>query len=386
MYAVGIKAVRQYYLSTHDPLARELYLQIMDGFLRLRSRPDDVVNGEWEKPEGTVLGNFPNDRSCVFYNEGAWSYLLSGDRRYVDKIGFDLNWQIALGVSDPTLLFGSADLVRTMDELGMGPLEPSVELPWAFMPPEQISAGTKTEQGRIGVMTFNVNEDKDQDFTITLFKTSVFKYTLPYEGRATVFSPSGREVVKKPVSNKGINIYTFAVPEDGEKGQYTLEIEFDNIWQWTMNEVIIDLEKGVNHLLLEPLHGHIAFDAIGLAPLGYFPWIEEDIPHIKTFEIEKAKLPANWKVFNHKGASGQEYVRRVGKKGELLELPVEVSEGGSYRVFVRVWKPRADLVQLQVKGQSKVHSIQQLHDMTNTEFPIWSLNSSLGKGSIVKYW
>jgi len=386
MYAVGVRAVRQYYSSSKDNLARELYLQLVDGCLRLRSRPHDVVNGEWEKPQRTVLGNFPNDRSCIFYNEGAWAYLLSGDRRYIDDIAFDLNWQIALGVTDPTLICGSADLVKVMDEMGIEPLKSSVELPWAFMPPEQLLPGKEKQQGRAGVMTFQVNENKDREFTITLFKSSIFKYTVPYEGFATVYAPSGREVIKKPVSNKGINIYSFAVPADGETGKYILEIEFKNIWQWTMEETIIDLKKGTNVLLINPRFGHIGIDAVGLATLGYFPWIPEDSAHVKIFQLKDGQIPSGWQVFNHPGAYGQKYVRRIVNSSEKVKLPVEVAEDGSYRVYFRVWKPRADLVELQVEGQPEIQRIQQIHDMTTTEFPTWSLSTSLGSNSVVKYW
>jgi hypothetical protein len=377
MYAVGMKAVRQYYSCTYDPLVRELYLQLMDGFLRLRSRPHDVVNGEWEKPDSTVLGNFPNDRSCIFYNEGAWACLLSGDRRYIDKIAFDLNWQIALGVNDPTLLCGSADMVKIMDELDIAPLQNSAELPWAFMP-----SGLK----RVGIMDFQVHENIDQDFIITLYKSSVFKYTLPYKGYATVFAPSGSEVMRKPVSNKGINIYSFSVPADRETGKYTLEIELNNIWQWTMEEKILHLKKGSNRLLVDTRYGHTGLDAVGLAPLGRFPWIAEDTAYIRVFQTETGKLPSGWQVFTHPGAYGQKYVRRLVSSAKQLELPVQAAADGSYRVYFRVWKPKADMIELQVTDVDTIYRIQQIHDMSTTAFPTWSLNSSLGVGSIARYW
>lgn len=386
MFAVGIKAVRHYYNCTFDPLAKEIYLQIFDGFMRLRDRPDDVVNGEWKKPVNTVLGNFPNDRSCIFYNEGAWSYLLSGDRRHVDNIAYDLNWQVALGVNDPTLLCGSADLLKVMDELGIKATEVSADLPWTFMPSEQLYSRNGLISSKAGVMDFFVNGKKDQDFTIYLFKSSVFKYTIDYEGFARVISPSGREVVKKPISNKGINIFTFDIPGDNETGKYTLEVEFNNIWQWTMQEVIVPLEKGLNSLLLNTRYGHMALDAVGIAPLGRFPWISDDLDYIKVFETENGVLPSSWQVFQHENASDKKYVRETGKSSEPLKLSVMADEKGDYRVFIRVWKPKSDIVELQREGQDKIYRIQQTHDMSNTEFPTWSLNSSLGEDSVVKYW
>lgn len=385
MFSVGLKAARMYYMATGDPEARELYLQLMDGFLRLRSRPTDTVNGEWLKPEGTVLGNFPNDRSCMFYNEAAWAYWLSGDRAYVDRAGFDLNWHTAFEVSDPTLLAGSADLVRAMSELKMGGAEVAVQLPWVTMPSEQLPIDEGDEMVA-GQVVFVVEQETDGPFSLALFKGSRFKYMVPFEGTATLSAPDGSIVDQIRVSNKGINRYKLTAPADGQTGRYRITIELENIWFWTMDELPIELSAGTNEITLTSRTGAMGIDSLAIAPVGKFPWFDEDSDHMVNVDLGSVDLPDGWSRYSHPQATGAGYVRRTGANNPL-PIRLDVLETGEYRLYARVWRPMADLLSVTAPMMDEPGIMRQIHDMSNRGVePIWSLAVESGDIRILRYW
>lgn len=385
MYSVGMKGVRMYYMATGDPEARELYLQLMDGFLRLRERPTDTVNGEWLKPEGTVLGNFPIDRSAMFYNEAAWAYWLSGDRSYVDRVASDLNWHTAFEASDPTLMSGSADLVRAMRELGVEGQSIVAELPWVTMPTEQLPLSGEGEP-QAGVIQFVVSQQEDSAFELTLFKGTRYKYMVPYEGSALLTAPDGTVVSEIPVSNKGINIYKLSAPADGQTGRYTVTIKFDNIWFWTHDESPIELDAGSNEIEITSRYGVLGFDALAVARVGDFPWIEEDQEQLFVADTGSSELPESWTRFEHPGAGGGTYIRRTGRD-EAVTMTVEVPEAGEYRLYARVWRPMHGALDASTEDMEEPLLLHQIHDMSGSRVePIWSLAIESGKAEILRYW
>ncbi|MCE5237845.1 hypothetical protein LLH23_05075 [bacterium] len=387
MYATGMKALRMYYDSTGDPEVRELYLQLLDGFLHLRERPDDTVNGEWPKAPGMLLGNFPNDRSCLFYNEPAQATWLTGDRRFLKLAGDDLNWQLVFGLSDPTLLSGSADLVRGMQEAGIA--EPRVRdsLPSVTMTP-WLEGADKLPQYDRPTIVFQVNEAQDQAFEVVLFKSSLRKYTDDCRGRATLHAPDGKAVGEQPVHTGGMNKFHFAVPADGQTGLYTLVVSLDDYWRWTLAQVDVDLKAGTHVLGLRPRYDRIFLDQLCVAKAGgFFPTLmAQPGPEAVMIEAETGPLPPDFVLVKDAFASGGVCVRATkGDSGSTLERTFSVPADGTYRLFARIWKPQSDLLNVTVDGQGQ-YVLQGVHDMDNNTFPTWSLGCSLGDGSIARYW
>lgn len=387
MYAVGLKGLRMYFDATADPDARELYLQLMDGFMRLRARPDDTVNGEWPKVAGQLLGNFPNDRSCAFYDEAAWATWLSGDESYARAAGEDLAFQITFGVTDPTLLWGSADLLRAMREVGIAEPTLTARLPGAFMtPPPADSPLSRFDRPAIA---FQVNEAQDGPFAIELFKSSYRKYTHDYEGTARLYAPDGAPVQELPVRTSGLRKYALAVPADGQTGTYLVVITVDDPWRWSLDQLDFELAAGEHVLRVCPRYDREYIDAVCIARAGeYFPTLQGDPPPgSMILQAEDGALPESYEVVAWHDALGGRAVRAVqapGDDGPWVELRFTVDQPGTYRFFARSWKGYADLLNVQIDDGPPVQC-KQSHDMDANPYPVWSVATSLGEDAIVPY-
>lgn len=383
MFAVGAKALRHYHDLTGDPGARELYLQIMDGFVHLRERPGDTVNGEWPKVPGQLLGNFPNDRSCAYYNEAAHATWLSGDERFARAAGEDLAFQIAFNVNDPTLLWGSADLIRAMSELDIPEPDLTARLPAAFMTPSSVSDGADRP-----TIALQVVADEDRDFAIELFKSNYRKYTHDYRGSVTVHAPDGAEVARADVRTSGLRRYRLDVPADGQTGVYTVIITIDDPWRWTLDALDFELEAGEHVVRICPRYDRLYIDAISIAPAGeYFPTLHGDPPAgALILQAEDGEMEDGYEVVEWVDALGGRAVRATSTArrddGPWLTLRFEVAEAGTYRFFARVWKPFADLLNMRINDGEPVEC-KQSHDMDANAYPVWSIATTLGEDAVV---
>lgn len=387
MYATGMKALRLYYENTKDPEVRELYLQLTDGFQHLRDRPDDTVNGEWPKAPGMVLGNFPNDRSCLYYDEPAHASQLSGDDRMLRLAAGDLNWQLVFGLNDPTLLSGSAELVRAMQDAIIDEPKVRASLPAVHMTPWVEGADNLPQFDRPTIV-FQVNEDKDQDFEIVLFKSSFRKYTDDYRGKATLYAPDGKALGEQEIDTRGLNRFQFPVKADGQTGQYTLIVSLNDHWRWTLAQIDLELKAGEHVLGLRPRYDRIFLDKLCVAKAGeFFPTLmDQPTPDAIMIEAEAGEMPADWLTVKDGLASGGAGVRATkGDSGSILKRSFTVPADGTYRLFARMWKPQSDLINVTVDGEGE-YVLQGVHDMDNNTFPIWSLGCSLGDESIARYW
>lgn len=387
MYATGMKALRMYLANTQDPEVRELYLQLMDGFLHLRERPDDTVNGEWPKAPGMLLGNFPNDRSCLYYNEAAQASWLSGDPRCMKLAAEDLNWQLVFGLNDPTLLCGSSDLVRAMQEAKIDEPKVRASLPRVVMTPWTEGAENLPQFDRPTIV-FQVKEAQDQAFEVVLFKSSYRKYSDDDYGRAVLCAPDGKKVCERKLDVRGLNKFTFPVAADGQTGVYTLVVSLESYWRWTLTQVDLDLKAGRHTLGVRPRYDRVFLDRLCVAKAGeFFPWLEDQpMAGVVMIEAEAGPVPADYVVVKDSFASGGACLRATkGDGGSVLERTFEVPADGTYRLFARVWRPYSDLLNVTVDGQG-AYQLQAVHDMDNNSFPVWSLGCSLGEESIVRYW
>ena len=391
MIGVGMKALRHYYGITRDPEVRELYLQMMDGFLRLRSRPNDTVNGEHLKRPGMLFGNFPNDRSCAFYNELAHAYWLSGDERYVRLGAGDLSWQVRFAVNDPTLLWGSSDLVAAMRERRIPGPAVAQSLRYVFMPARVEPSPLFPSHGKPTIV-FQVVEKTDQAFKVSLFKGCYRKYTTDYRGAATLYAPNGDAVSQQAVSTAGLGDFVLDAPRDGMTGVYTVRVCLDNLWRWTLNDASFDLAPGKHRLRVSPRYDRLWFDSFILTPdLAYFPGTDAETPaDAIAIEAESAALAEGYLAQAHAGASGGRYVcstvsRNKATMGYAFRVPGKGSATRLYRLHARIWKASADLLNVWVDDRPVV-LVQQIHDMDGNVYPIWAVGTTLGDDAVVRYW
>ncbi len=386
MFAVGLKGLRQYHDATGDPAVRELYLQLMDGFMHLRERPDDTVNGEWPKVEGQLLGNFPNDRSCAFYDEAAHATWLSGDERFARAAGEDLAFQIGFGVADPTLLWGSGDLLRAMSELGIEEPKLTARLPGTFM--TSPTDDTRLQGFDRPTIALQVVEEQDQAFEVMLFKTSYRKYTHNYRGSARLVAPDGTLVAETEVRAGGLRRFGLAAPADGQTGVYTVLISIDDPWRWTLDQLDFELEAGGHLLRVWPRYQREYVDAVCIARAGeYFPTLQADPPPGSLIlQVEDGHMAPNYETVQWNEALGTGAVRALAGPGPnaAIEIPFAVDEPGTYRFFARVWKGYADLLNVAIDDGDPL-LCKQTHDMDGNCYPVWSIATTLGEDAVVPY-
>jgi len=287
-------------------------------------------------------------------------------------------------VNDPTLLWGSADLMRAMDQLGIGEAETTAKLPAAFMTPSSVSDGA--DRPRIALQ---VVEDADRDFAIDLFKTSYRKYTHDYHGTATVYAPDGAEVARADVRTSGLKRFRLSVAADGQTGVYTVLITVDDPWHWTLDTLEFDLTAGAHVVRVCPRYDREYLDAVCIARAGeYFPTLQGDPPvGSMILQPEDGTLDEGYEVVDWVGALGGKAIRStttdLRDDGPWATIAFEVAEAGRYRFFARVWKGYADLLTVQIDDQEPFQC-KQSHDMDGNAYPVWSIATTLGEDAVVK--
>jgi len=381
MFSIGMKGLRMYYEIIGDPVVRELYLQMTDAYMYLRQRPGDTSFGEPPKAPGMLLGNYPNDRSCCFFNLTAHADWLAQRVKYVPLGGKDMDLQLQYSINDPTFLWGSADLLRGMrqDKVKLSD-HGAMTLPILMHVSE-----AKSPAGKLpGPLTvFQVNDRNDQAFSLNLYSAPYksYKYSHKIDCYALLYAPDGKLLKADSFSTYGMNQYKFAVPRDGKRGIYTLIISVKKPWRWTIEHLPFELKAGKHSLKLRTRYDRMLIDALCFALVGKFN------PNAKGavfLEAENTKHDKNYIKLSDHFASGKIAVRKITGKTSL-EYIFDIPKTGTYLFYARVFKGAPDLMEIKVdKGKSVICS--QTHDMTRNSYTCWLLSSSLGQDSIIPTW
>jgi hypothetical protein len=374
MYSVGMKALREYYETTGDPQIRELYLQIMDGYMRLRAMPGDRCFGEHEKAPGMLLGNYPNDRSCCFYNETAQADWLSGLPRYAVPAGKDMTVQLEYGIIDPTFLWGSADLLRAMRQDNMPFPKESVMSPLVAMTPP--ADGTLPAAFKFPAVVFQLEKKTNEPVDISLFSRPAGKYSAEHTGVAALAGPGGKIISSLPVRTDGLRKYTLSIPAGAQDGIYTLAAALRDQWRWTVDDIRFPLKKGPHKLKLALKYNRLMVTAVSVSKPGAFnPFSgkasnDGDVVFLRAADW---KIPAGFKRVDDISADGGAAVR-LANATTSLEADFSAPEDGVYEFFAKVWKGAPDLIMLSVDDETPV-KCAQTHDMGN-DASNWMLSVS----------
>jgi len=390
-FALGCRSVREYWEKTRDPHAREMFLHLMDAFVAHRNAPDDVAFGVSPKRKGMLLGNYPTPRATNLYNELAWATRLTGNEEYVRLGARDLDIRSKFRLSSDVMLWGSADLIGEMRRLEIAGAKHHANLPWVYCPHEPR-------------MVFQVIEKEDKDFSVGLFVSQKGKHGVNYGGTATLYSPSGGELGKQKVTAGGMNDYAFKVPKDNVKGIYTVVVEIEDFWRWTLDTIHFNLEKG-EHILEISSYPEAAtapqevdkkakLDCWLLTtdPL-YRPHRGETVKQKKQsyfqVEAESGSCIGSMEIRNHAAASGGRFVEDVtGPGGGASVLyRLKIKQPGRYYFHARagvlsVWNDRL-FVNV---NRGPFSRFGRIYPVSADPFPRWSLSCSLGPESVVRYW
>lgn len=382
MFAVGMRSIRMYYDITGDPTVRELYLQLADAYMYVRQRPDDTSFGEPAKSPGMLLGNYPNDRSCCFFNMAAHSDWLAHRVEYVPPAVTDMDLQLQYAVNDPTFLWGSADLLRAMRQDKLEFADSGAMTPALLMSASE----TVTPNGKLPfpLTVFQVNDAKDQPFTLTLYSTpdKAYKYSHKADCTALLYAPDGKLVQTDSFTTHGMNQYKFKVPSDGQRGIYTLMIVMKNPWRWTLNYLPFKLAAGRHTLTVSPSFSRILADRFCFAPAGKF---NPDSASNIMIEAESSNIDQGYTKVHNRYASGSTAVGKTNGKGPLV-YTFNIPKTGTYLFYAGIFKsaPKNSL-DIAVDGGKKF-DCSQTHDMTSNPYICWLLNCSLGADAIIPTW
>ena len=184
------------------------------------------------------------------------------------------------------------------------------------------------------------------------------------------------------------------MPKDAKTGVHTLEVALDYVWRWSLEDVTVELAPGDHVLKVASRYDQLCLDQLLLVPdLTYFPWMGGRFPEGSILlEAENGKLAAGYEVFENPAASERLYIRSaVSRNQSTADYAFRVPPGPdaaakrTYRLFARLWKPAADLLNISVDDQPPVE-VKQIHDMDANTFPLWSVATSLGDEAVVRYW
>lgn len=391
MFSIGARVPRWYWEATDDPRARELFLHMMDDYLEKRLDPQDTSFGADPKREGMLLGNYPAARELNFYNEMAWATRLSGDERYVRLAGEDLNIQTRYALRSDVLMWGSAELVGEMGRMGNGGARTYADNRWVY--------GAHEPR-----MAFQVKQERPGPFEINLFVARRGKYCADYGGTAALYGPGGKRLGEQAVRTGGLNQYRFHVPDDGKTGIYTVVVELDDFWRWSMDVLRYDLEPGEHTL---EVSGHQFGGASLIAAvkrLKVDSWVLTNDPLYQPYrgrkerrpgfeyiyqEAEEGDLSGSMRVGHHPAASGGAFIEDAeGPSGRAeARYTFAVQQGGTYRLFARLgllnFKNRVLGVSVN-RGEHRL--MRRIDNMDASPFPLWSLTTSLGRDAVARYW
>ncbi len=380
MFSVGMKGLRMYYEITGDPGVRELYLQLADAYFYVRQQPDDTSFGEPPKSPGMLLGNYPNDRSCCFFNFAAHADWIAKRVKYVPLTGTDMDLQLQYSINDPTFLWGSADLLRAMRQDKVPLAEIGAMTPALLTHLAEPDSPAKGISGPMVV--FQVNDPDDKPFYMTLYSApyKAYKYSHKTDCVSLLYAPNGKLLKADHFSTFGMNQYKFKIPKDGQRGVYTLLVSIRNPWRWTIEDLPFKLKAGKHTLKVAPRYDRLLVDTLCFAPTGKF---DPDSPANIMIEAESGK-GQGYEKHKNPSARGKYAVRKI-SGNQPLSYTFNIPKDGTWYLYGRLYKGAPDLMEVTVDNLKPVYC-RQTHDMTSNSYTSWLLNSSLGEKSIIPTW
>jgi hypothetical protein len=381
MFSIGMKGLRMYYEITGDPGVRELYLQMADAYMYIRQRPDDTSFGEPPKSPGMLLGNYPNDRSCCFFNFAANADWLAKRSKYVPIAGNDMDLQLQYSINDPTFLWGSADLLRAMQQDKMKLADHGSMTPALLTHVAEAGSAAENISGPMAV--FQVKDPDDKPFSLTLYTSpyKAYKYSHKTACISLLYAPDGKLLKADSFSTFGMNKYKFSVPKDGQRGIYTLIVTIKNPWRWTIEYLPFKLKAGKHTLKVTPRYDRLLVDTLCFTRNGKFnPKSDKNV----FIEAETGTSESKYEKFSNRYAREKAAVRKLTGKKPLV-YNFSIPEAGTWYLHARLYKGAPDLMEVSVDNGKPVYC-RQTHDMTSNSYTCWLLSSSLGVKSIVPTW
>jgi hypothetical protein len=201
-----LQFIKHVHQMTDDPGVRQKFLDLVTSWIDNVPSADSHIG-----PVFQYIRDYRDSRCHTDFADLAYAYLLTGDRKYLDKSlnTFDFYLHFAY---HSTAFFSVPEYLYALEKAGITALTdppPTVRQAKAFW------------------------EDKnDAPLCLVVYQQSGYRVAAaPTEGAITITSPSGKATATK-IDRSGLDVYRITVPPDGEKGVYKIEAKAAGCWFW----------------------------------------------------------------------------------------------------------------------------------------------------------
>ena len=249
--AVCLEAIRDYYETTRDPLARELFKIAGQNMVDNVSFP---LNSEL--PSDSL---YNEDGRVMILDVLPDLYEITGKDEYVKKYVGYLYYYMQNRICDPTTFWCAPHFLKSMKSMGLK--EPFSK---PFLP--IISALTEKASGKSTGEAL-IDETEDGDFTVSVSRVAAFRmgrvarglvignwegypdstenkmrteeprFTPEHFGHIRVISPDGKIVLDEKLKEYYSKTYTYKIPKDGTTGTYRVIVKMSDT---LYHEILVD--------------------------------------------------------------------------------------------------------------------------------------------------
>ncbi|MBM4044809.1 MAG: hypothetical protein FJ279_06835, partial [Planctomycetes bacterium] len=196
---------------TDDPGVRQKFLDLVTRWIDHVPTADSHIG-----PVFQYVRDYRDSRCHTDFADLAYAYLLTGDRKYLDKSlnTFDFYLHFAY---HSTAFFSVPEYLYALDKAGLSALTdpaPSVRAGKAFWA-----------------------DETDKPVKLVVYQQSGYRVAAgETTGAIEVTSPSGK-VTSTKIDRGGLDVYRLTIPPDGEKGTYKVEAKATGCYFWLAADV-----------------------------------------------------------------------------------------------------------------------------------------------------
>jgi len=204
-YYTILQFVREYHQATGDGEIGRKYVEIINTWFEnlryVKSSLGDVFD---------YIRDYEDSRCHTDFADLAYAYLLTGDRRYIDRslASFRLYMHFAY---HSTCLFAVPEYLYALSKLGIDVLNE----------PPPTMRGAKRAYWR---------DERDDEFRVWVCQEAGFRVPAkPLKGFIRITAPDGSIVAEKEIGMGGLDVREFVIPRDGKRGVYRIDASAEGL-------------------------------------------------------------------------------------------------------------------------------------------------------------
>lgn len=205
-YYTILQFIKHVHQLTGDEAVKAKFLDLVTRWIDNVPSVDTAMG-----PVFQYIREYKDSRCHTDYADLAYAYLLTGDRKYLDKSLNSLDFYLHFAYHS-TAFFSIPEYLYALDKAKIRAFEdpaPTVRQAKGFW-----------------------LEEADRPVKLVVYQQSGYRVgSQDVEGKITVTAPSGKQTVT-PITRSSLEVYRLTVPADGEKGVYRVEAQAPGCWFW----------------------------------------------------------------------------------------------------------------------------------------------------------